>query len=45
MRREGTEALLDTLLISDIGIYIFKNCQFRTVQRRDMKSFLTHQGK
>ena len=45
MRREGTQALLNALLISDICIDLFKHCQFRTVSGRDVKAGLSHQGK
>ena len=45
MGREGTEALLDTLLIPDICINVMEYGQFGAVQRRDVKPRLAHQRK
>lgn len=45
MRGEGTEALLNTLLVSDVGKHLFKDSQLRSVKRRYMEACLPHQGK
>ena len=45
MGGEGTERLLDTLLVSDIRIDFLKNRQFGTVKCRNVKTCLSHQGK
>ena len=42
MGREGTEALLDTLLIPDICVNVMEHGQFRAIQRRDVKPGLAH---
>ena len=42
---KGTEALLNALLIADIGKYFFKNSQLRTVGGGNMKPALSHDGK
>ena len=42
---EGTEALLNTLLVSDVGKHLFKDSQLRSVKRRYMEACLPHQGK
>ena len=43
--REGTQVLLNALLVSDIGKYFLKNSQFRTVKGRNVQARLSHQGK
>ena len=45
MRGEGTEALLNALLIADIGIYFFVNPQMGVVKGRNVKACLSHEGK
>ena len=45
MRRECTEALLNALLVSNIGIYIMKYGKLGTVQCRNVKPRLPHQSK
>ena len=42
MGGEGTEALLDTLLVADICENIFINSQFRMVKGRNVKAGLSH---
>ena len=44
MGGEGTETLLNALLISDIGKDLVKYGQLRLVKRRNMKTGLSHQG-
>ena len=41
---EGTEALLDGLLVSDIGKNLFEYRQLRALKGRDVESCLSHQG-
>src|SRR5713226_194341 len=43
MRREGTQTLLDTLLITDIGKDLLKNGNFRALIHRNMQTGLSHQ--
>ena len=45
MRGEGTQGLFNALLISDISINLAEKCKFGTIQRRDMETRLSHQGK
>ena len=45
MGREGTETLLNTLFIADIGVYFCKDGKFGPVKRRNVKTCLTHEGK
>ena len=45
MGGEGTEALLDTLLVPDIRIHFFVHPQVGAVESRDMQPRLSHQGK
>ena len=44
MGGEGTETLLDTLLITDVRIDIIKNSQFGSILCRNMQTSLSHQG-
>ena len=44
MGGEGTETLLDTLLITDVRIDIIKNSQFGSILCRNMQTRLSHQG-
>ena len=45
MGGEGTEALLNALLIANICKYFRKNRKLATVQCRNMKAGLSHEGK
>ena len=45
MGREGAKALLDALLVSDIGENLLEHGQLRSVEGRNMKPCLAHQGK
>ena len=44
MRRKGTQALLNTLLVPDVGEHIVEHRQLAAVQGGDMKPGLSHQG-
>ena len=43
--REGTEALFNALLITNVCKYFFKNRQLRAVKGWNMKTCLSHKGK
>ena len=44
MRGEGTQALLNALLIPDVRIDLMENGKLRTVQGGNMKAGLPHQA-
>ena len=44
VRREGTQALLNTLFIADICINFTEDGQLRTIQGGNMKACLTHKA-
>lgn len=44
MGREGTQGLLDALLVSDIGENFVENGKLRVVEGRNVKTCLAHQG-
>ena len=43
MRRKGTEALLNTLFVSDVRKYVVKYGQLRTLEGGDMEPGLSHE--
>ena len=45
MGREGTETLLDTLFIADIGKDVLKDSQLGSLKGRNMEAGLSHKGK
>ena len=45
MGGEGTETLLDALLVTDIGKDFRKDRKLTSIQSRNMKSGLSHEGK
>ena len=45
MGGEGTETLLNALLVTDICKYFCKNRKLAAVERRYMKTGLSHEGK
>ena len=45
MGGEGTEALLNALLVANICEYFRKNRKLAAIQRRNMKACLSHEGK
>lgn len=42
MGREGTQGLLDALLVSDIGENLVENGKLRVVEGRNVKTCLAH---
>ena len=45
MRREGTETLLDALLVADIREDFMEDRELGAIRRRNMQSGLSHQSK
>ena len=43
--REGTETLLNALLVSNVGKYIVKDSQLRAVKGRNVEARLSHESK
>ena len=43
VRRKGAQALLDALLVADVGKYFRENGKLGAVERRNVQACLSHQ--